>query len=94
MSYKARAKSDGVEVEGGSLQCTAHGCPLHWTVSIGNLCSYHAWEDPKHWPSITERLRMGGPWERLRGAETHTVADMKTRLRGRLSSPDVKRLAA
>ena len=79
MSFAKPAKQEAESSH--SLMCTSHGCPLRWTVSVGNLCSYHAWEEPKHWPSITERLRMSGPWERPHGPESHTVRDMKTRLR-------------
>lgn len=52
------------QTEGKSLMCVAHGCPMKWSVEISDLraCSYHAWVDPKKWPSITERLQHGGAW--------------------------------
>jgi hypothetical protein len=91
MSYKARAKSDGVEVDGGSLMCSAHGCPLKWTVKIESpLCSHHAWVDPKHWPGITENIQRHGAPALPLFTGSRTVEDMKTRLRGRLSSPDLR----
>lgn len=49
--------------EKAHLRCKAYGCPLPWTVSPSHLCSYHAWEDPKNWPRITEELRRDGPYE-------------------------------
>lgn len=82
MSYKARAKSEGVSDGGGSLMCHAHDCPMKWSVNAGTpLCSYHAWADEKQWPSITESLRRSGPWLLRDTAETDTVRDMKTRMR-------------
>lgn len=79
---------------GPSLRCAAHGCPLHWTVSTHNACSYHAWEEVKHWPSITERLQRFGPWERPHGPESHTVSDMKTRMRHGHRFDATQRIAA
>jgi len=91
MSYKTRAKDEGVVDDGGSLMCRAHGCPLKWSVQTGEVtaCSYHAWSDPKEWPRITEQIRMGLAVLKREG-ETVTVADMKTRLRkgGKLNAPD------
>jgi len=83
MSFRGKPKDDAED--GGAplrLMCTAHGCPLHWAVKIeAPLCSYHAWEEPKHWPAITERLQRQGPWQRPMAGDSPTVADMKTRLR-------------
>lgn len=39
-----------------SLMCRASECPRRWTVGPQNLCSAHAWADPKEWPGITDRL--------------------------------------
>jgi hypothetical protein len=80
MSFVKREKQDSES--GHSLMCTAHGCPQRWSVSIGNLCSYHAWEEPKFWHGITQRLQQFGPWTLPRGGETETARDMKTRMRG------------
>jgi len=45
------------------LMCCAHGCPMRWSVSNGQqMCSYHAWAPMNEWPSITQDLRMHGPW--------------------------------
>ena len=87
MSYKARARSDGVQdVDGPALGCSAHGCPLKWSVKIESpLCSYHAWEDPVKWRGITESLRRDGAWRRPL-AESREVREMKTRLRGSIGN--------
>ena len=39
-----------------SLMCRATECPQRWSVGPQNLCSAHAWADPKEWPAITDRL--------------------------------------
>lgn len=76
-----------------SLMCRAHGCPLRWTVQTGEItaCSYHAWEDPKHWPRITDELKRYGTWKlESKPGTSPTVRDMKTRLRqgGKLAAPE------
>lgn len=88
MSFAKPEKKE--EFSGHSLMCSAHGCPLKWSVQMeGNLCSYHAFEGFNKWPGITDRLQRFGPWSLRQKEETHTVKDMKTRLRGRLSSPNI-----
>lgn len=43
------------------LMCQADGCPLRWSVDRGSkLCTFHAWSDPKQWPSITFELQTRG----------------------------------
>ena len=64
MTYK---KPEVEQTESKSLMCSAHGCPMKWSVYLdgkpGQLCSYHAFEKPDSWPSITETLLRDGPWE-------------------------------
>lgn len=92
MSYKAKAKTLADELPhtpvsnrltAPELYCRAHGCPLRWSVQNAETtaCSYHAWEDAKHWPGITDDLLRMGPFERTVRQDSPTVADMKTRLR-------------
>ncbi len=58
-----------------SLDCSAHGCPLKWSVSNGShLCSYHAWAEPKEWPAITEALQRSGPWKLGKTYEVDTTS--------------------
>ena len=39
------------------LMCSAHNCPMEWTVNMGTpLCSFHAWADKHDWPAITDKL--------------------------------------
>lgn len=94
MSFvKSEKKEHG---DGPSLMCSAHGCPLRWSVKIESpLCTFHAWEDEKQWHWITESLRLKGFWIRPIGPESHTVRDMKTRMRSgfRFTSLDEKRAA-
>lgn len=46
-----------------TLACSAHGCPLNWSVDAGGrLCSYHAWEPAQAWPRITDDLKTYGAW--------------------------------
>lgn len=54
------------------LMCSAHGCPMRWSVDPGRLCSYHAWSDSKHWPLITSRLQNEGAWALSRPREVDT----------------------
>ena len=64
-----------IESEEQSLQCSAHGCPMRWSVDGGNvtkLCSYHAWEPASKWPKITEDLRQYGAWELQKKREVDT----------------------
>jgi hypothetical protein len=81
---KSREKRTEDAVDDRGLMCRAHGCPMKWSVQTGEVtaCSYHAWEDPKSWPQITDRLIRNGPWNRPRTGDSATVKDMKTRLRG------------
>jgi len=37
------------------LRCRARECPNNWSVSDGNLCSAHAFKEPKEWNAITDR---------------------------------------
>jgi hypothetical protein len=93
MSYKARAKSEGVADEGGSLMCSAHNCPNRWSVKIESpMCRYHAWEKPEDWPSITESLRRNGPWLLRNDKESPGVSEMKARMRkgGKLTAPELE----
>lgn len=60
MTYK---KPEVEQTESKSLMCSAHGCPMKWSVSPGQLCSYHAFEKSDSWPSITAALLRDGPWE-------------------------------
>lgn len=95
---KARSTREQEPDEGGpvtrmnspQLFCRAHGCPLRWSVQTNDItaCSYHAWEDEKKWPAITEQLQRFGRWELPMGKESPTVHDMKTRRRGRLTPPE------
>jgi hypothetical protein len=87
MSYKARAKSDGLEDSGNSLMCRATGCPLKWSVQTNDVtaCSFHAWEDVKRWPIITDDILSGRAALKPR-TESPTVRDMKTRLRGHIGN--------
>lgn len=58
------AKQNNEEIKDNSLMCRANGCPMKWSVQIeSRLCSYHAWEEPNKWPSITDRLHNFGPWK-------------------------------
>ena len=77
------AKPEKKESDSGpSLMCSARGCPLKWSVKTdGTLCSYHAWDDPIQWPSITDRLLQFGPWKRPKGPESVTVREMKAQMR-------------
>ena len=69
------------------LFCVAQDCPLRWSVSIHRACSYHAWEDTREWPRITSQLQAHGPWKlRSTTADTPTVRDMKTRLKGHIGN--------
>ena len=94
MSFAKPNKQDAND--GPSLRCSAHGCPMKWAVKIESpLCSYHAWEDPVQWHSITESLRRNGAWQRPAFPESHTVADMKTRVRsGHRFTSAAERIAA
>jgi hypothetical protein len=87
MSYKNTARAVQVdEQQEQSLRCSAHGCPLKWSVKIeSGLCSYHAWEDPVKWHAITDELRRTGTWHRA-SAESREVQEMKTRLRGSIGN--------
>ena len=64
MTYLKKTPSENTSE--ASLMCSAHGCPMKWSVDPGQLCSYHAFVEPKEWPSITESLRRDGPWELTR----------------------------
>lgn len=75
------------------LWCRADGCPLRWSVQTGDVtaCSYHAWAEAHEWPRITEELLRSGPWSlRSTRGDTHTVADMKTRLRPGFKFPPIQ----
>ena len=88
MSFAKPEKKDANS--GPSLMCSAHGCPLRWSVKIESpLCSYHAWEDPVKWPYITDELRRIGIWKLETGKESPTVRDMKTRLRTGFKFPPI-----
>ena len=40
------------------LMCTAHGCPLRWSVNFSSpLCSAHGRADPQDWPRVTQWLQ-------------------------------------
>lgn len=77
------AKPEKQEADtGGSLMCSARNCPNRWSVKTESpLCSYHAWEPPARWPSITESLRRSGLWALRHDGESPAVRDMKTRVR-------------
>lgn len=47
--------------DNSDLMCQADGCPLRWSVDRGSkLCTFHAWADPRKWPSITHELQVHG----------------------------------
>lgn len=71
------------------LFCRADGCYLRWAVQTSDVtaCSYHAWAETKDWPRITDDLHRLGPWKlKSTSRDTHTVADMKSRLKGRIGN--------
>ena len=61
MTFK---KLQAVEKPDTALSCSAHGCPLPWSVEggKGRLCSFHAWSEPDEWFRITVDLQNTGPW--------------------------------
>jgi hypothetical protein len=61
------------EFDNQALMCSAHGCHQRWMVGPEKLCSYHAWEDPKKWPRITDELNRLGPWQLQRFREVDTT---------------------
>lgn len=80
MSFAKPAKQEADA--GHSLMCSAHGCPMKWSVQVESpLCSFHAWDDPRLWHSITDALRQTGPWKLPTLGDSPTVRDMKTRMR-------------
>lgn len=40
-----------------ALMCSAHGCPLRWSTSIGHVCRFHADTDKHRWPEVTQQLQ-------------------------------------
>jgi len=77
------------------LMCVAHNCPNHWSVSISNLCSAHAWAEPHKWPSITDaeitRVAMRSNPKPQTKAETYTEAQKRAAvqsLRSLARTPD------
>ncbi|CAB4159279.1 hypothetical protein UFOVP703_80 [uncultured Caudovirales phage] len=42
-----------------ALMCSAHGCPMRWSVDAGRgtLCSTHAHADTRDWPRLTQWLQ-------------------------------------
>lgn len=75
------AKQNNEEKTDNGLMCTAHGCPMKWSVQVeSRLCSYHAWESPYNWPSITSRLINDGAWK----LENHEVPSLESYLGDRL----------
>jgi hypothetical protein len=57
MAFNAWQKQEAEPEDHNSL-CSAHGCPMEWTVEAGGrLCSYHAWDAPQEWPRITQGLK-------------------------------------
>lgn len=77
------AKPTKQEADAGpSLLCSAHGCPIKWSVKIESpLCSYHAWEDPKLWHAITDDIRANGAPALPMSSGSRTVEEMKSRMR-------------
>lgn len=74
--------------ESTDLLCSAHGCPMEWSVNFGSrLCTYHAASAPRDWPSVTSGLHSRGlagslptfakrqAWEPLRTGATLTKAE-------------------
>ena len=83
MSYKNTGRAVAVQEEvQQSLMCKAHGCPMKWSVQTGEVmaCSYHAWEDTKKWPRITDDIRHGIAGLR-KDDESYTSAEMKSRVK-------------
>lgn len=78
-------QGQGVEAaanENRALMCSAHGCPMRWSVKIESpLCSYHALEPAHKWPQVSDELCRSGPWLLRKDGDSPTVKDMKTRLR-------------
>ncbi len=80
MSFAKPAKQE--TETGHSLMCSAHGCPLKWSVKIDSpLCRYHAFEEEKKWPAITESIRRYGPPALPTFTGSRTVQEMKSRMR-------------
>lgn len=50
--------ADEVVLVDRALMCSAHGCPLRWSVmgDRGRACSAHYWAEPHDWPRITQRI--------------------------------------
>lgn len=64
MAFNSNKYSDKPVVEQNDLKCSAHGCPLKWSIEPGRLCSYHFSEiEPTKWPAITDELQRIGPWQ-------------------------------
>lgn len=57
MAFNAWQKQEAEPEDNNSL-CSAHGCPMEWTIETGaRLCSYHAWDESREWPRITQGLK-------------------------------------
>jgi hypothetical protein len=55
MKFAKLSKADEFDSD-RELMCRANECPNRWAVNCnGNLCSAHAWADPKDWASITDQ---------------------------------------
>lgn len=57
MSFQKPSAPRFDESNAEDLSCSAHECPMPWTVDNGSrACSYHAWSSRESWPSITDML--------------------------------------
>ena len=56
-------KNNSTTVEQNDLNCSAHGCPLKWSIGPDRLCSYHYGHEPHEWRGITDELQRIGPWQ-------------------------------
>jgi len=76
MGFSSLGSQKKDQSQGPNLKCTAHGCPLRWSVEsadMNQLCSYHAWEPASKWPRITEELHRIGTWELQRKRKVDTT---------------------
>jgi hypothetical protein len=54
-------KKEPEQEDNTDLLCSAHGCPMEWTVNFGSrLCTYHSSSSPRDWPSVTTGLHSRG----------------------------------
>ena len=58
MGFNSWKKSEPLEVENSDLLCSAHGCPMEWSVNFGaRLCTFHAATPSRDWPAMTTGLQ-------------------------------------